>query len=80
VGWRGGWVEPSAPYSVAESIDIQCRPAFTDVDKLLAKKLLAVKLPVSHDAIVRAMENKQAFVRAAIREKLDRDGLLDHRV
>ncbi|MBF2090270.1 MAG: hypothetical protein IGR80_13950 [Synechococcales cyanobacterium K44_A2020_017] len=62
-----------------EAFKSQIKPSAADVDEPLAKKPLAVKLPASHDAIVRAMDNKQAFVRAAVREKLERDGWISRR-
>ena len=69
-GAKGGNPDPVQ----TEAFKSQIKPSAADVDEPLAKKPLAVKLPASHDAIVRAMDNKQAFVRAAVREKLERDG------
>jgi hypothetical protein len=42
----------------------------------LAKAALCVKLPIEIDAIVRPMANRSEFMRQAILEKLQRDGLL----
>lgn len=46
----------------------------SDVD--LAKTALCVKLPVAIDEVVRPMANRSEFMRQAILEKLQRDGLL----
>ncbi|TAG91234.1 MAG: hypothetical protein EAZ09_18970 [Oscillatoriales cyanobacterium] len=37
---------------------------------------VSVKLPVEIDAIVRSLDNRSEFIRAAIIEKLQREGLL----
>ncbi|WP_404788804.1 hypothetical protein [Altericista sp. CCNU0014] len=42
----------------------------------LAPTPFQVRLPVSTDSILRKLPNRSAFIRAAIAEKLQRDGLL----
>jgi metal-responsive CopG/Arc/MetJ family transcriptional regulator len=44
-------------------------------DPLAASALMA-RIPVHIDAVVRSLPNRSAFIRAAITEKLERDGLL----
>jgi hypothetical protein len=45
------------------------------VEKLVATPF-QVRLPVSTDSVLRQLPNRSAFIRAAIAEKLQRDGLL----
>jgi hypothetical protein len=42
----------------------------------LAVKPFQVRLPVSTDSVLRKLPNRSAYIRAAIAEKLERDGLL----
>jgi hypothetical protein len=42
----------------------------------LAKTPFQVRLPASTDSVLRKLPNRSAFIRAAISEKLQRDGLL----
>jgi hypothetical protein len=42
----------------------------------LAVNPFQVRLPVSTDAVLRKLPNRSAYIRAAIAEKLERDGLL----
>lgn len=42
----------------------------------LAEKPIAVRLPVKIDTVVRALPNITEFVRAAIAEKAEREGLI----
>jgi hypothetical protein len=43
----------------------------------LATEPFQVRLPVSTDSVLRKLPNRSAFIRAAIAEKLQRDGLLN---
>jgi hypothetical protein len=50
---------------------------FTRVsDEPMAKTNVQVRLPESVDSVVRKLPNRSAFIRAAITEKLEREGLL----
>ena len=44
-------------------------------DTELAKKAIGVKLPVKIDTVVRAFPDISGFVRAAVIEKLEREGI-----
>jgi len=44
-------------------------------DTELAKKAIGVKLPVNIDSVVRAFPDISGFVRAAVIEKLEREGI-----
>jgi hypothetical protein len=45
-------------------------------DEPMAKTNIQVRLPESVDGVIRRLPNRSAFIRAAIAEKLQRDGLL----
>jgi metal-responsive CopG/Arc/MetJ family transcriptional regulator len=42
----------------------------------MPKTNIQVRLPESVDGVIRRLPNRSAFIRAAITEKLQRDGLL----
>jgi hypothetical protein len=45
-------------------------------DEPMAKTNIQVRLPESVDGAIRRLPNRSEFIRAAIAEKLERDGLL----
>jgi hypothetical protein len=45
-------------------------------DEPMAKTNIQVRLPESVDGVIRRLPNRSEFIRAAIAEKLQRDGLL----
>jgi hypothetical protein len=47
-----------------------------DTKEPMAKQNTQVRLPVSIDEALRQLPSRSAFIRAAIAEKLERDGLL----
>jgi hypothetical protein len=51
-------------------------PRMDETTDPLAASALMARVPVHIDAVVRSLPNRSAFIRAAIAEKLERDGLL----
>jgi hypothetical protein len=48
-----------------------------DTKEPMAKQNTQVRLPASIDEVLRQLPSRSAFIRAAITEKLQRDGLLN---
>ncbi|MCT7964210.1 hypothetical protein NG791_26380 [Laspinema sp. D1] len=63
-----------SPVMTEKFAAMQFKPA---KDRALARKAIATKLPEDLDALVRSLPNHSQFVREAIIEKLQREGLVE---
>jgi hypothetical protein len=52
-------------------------PRMDETTDPLAASALMARVPIHIDAVVRSLPNRSALIRAAIAEKLERDGLLN---